>query len=225
MLARVGGGGQHRAVRRDNLQRLKVVAGQAVSPGGHPDAAAEREAGDADGRAGAAWHRAALGREAVVEVDKPGARADRGGRAGHGDRLQVGDVDDQAARARPAGVAVPARAGRERDAELTDERQAGRYVGRALHVGDARGLLAVEAGVEQQLCRGVAGVAGTDQRAGQVLGEGGPVGRGRTGRAGEEAGRGDRPVDRGAGDSRHGDRGGPARGDAEERAALQRTLC
>ena len=225
-----GSGGEHRAVRRDNLQGLKVVTGQAVRPGGYADATAERQAGDADGRAGAARHRAALGRQAVVEVDEPGARADRRGRAGHGDRLQVGDVDDQPARPRPAGVAVTTGAGRERDAELADERQARRHVMRVLHVRDPRRALTVEPGVEQQAGVPVAGVAGTDQRAGQVLGEGGPVGGSRACRACEDAGWGERTVDRsagdrGAGDYGYGDRSGSACGDTEECAALQRTLC
>ena len=224
VMVRVGGGGEHRAVRRDDLQRLEVVAGQAVGPGGYPDAAAERQAGDADRRAGAG-HRTALGREAVVEVDQPGARADGGARAGHGDRLQVTDVDDQPARARPAGVAVPAGARGERHAELADERQARRHVVRVPHVGDARRALAVEPRVEEQARGPVAGVTRTDQRACQVPAEGGPVGRDLAGRAGEDAGRGKVPAGRGAGHSGCGDHGGPAGGDAEERAALQRTLC
>ncbi len=210
MVAWVGGSGQQRPVRRDDLQALQIVAGQAVGPGSHPDAAAQGQPGDAHRGADTARDRAALGREALIEVDEPGARADRRGRPAHGDRGEVADVDDQPARPRPAGVAVAAGTGGERDAELAGERQARRHVGRIIHVGDRGRLQHVEPGIEQQLGGRVTGVTGPDQRACQVLGERGPVRRGRAGR--------------GARDARHGD-GGDASGDAEEGTAPQRTPC
>jgi hypothetical protein len=173
--------GQRLAVSGDDLQGLQVVASQAVSPGRHAHAAAKGQAGQADGRAGPAWYRPALGREAVVEVDEPDAGPERRRRPGHRHRLQVRHVDDQPAGRRPAGVAVPAAARRELELELAHERQAGGHVVRALDVGDARRAQVVEPGIEQQPGGVVAGVAGADQGPGQVLGQRAPVGRGRPG--------------------------------------------
>ena len=179
VLVRVGGGGEHRAVRRDDLQRLKVVAGQPVGPGGHPDAAAERQAGDADGRAGAARHRAALGREAVVEVDEPGARADRRGRAGYGDRLEVADVDDQ-----PAACPTSRRSCARRSGPRTGRRTCGRTPGTSTRrARSSRRRSRPGAGRRTGGRTAAVRCRSWSRRDGpacpQVLGEGGPVGRGR----------------------------------------------
>ena len=167
------------AVGRDDLQRLHVVAGQAVGAGHHPDAAAQGEAGDADRRAGPARHPAAVRRQPVVEVDQPGPRADGGGAPADVHPGHPGHVDDQAAGRGPARVAVPATPGRDRDAELAHEGQAGRYVVRVAAIRDAGRMQRVESRVEQPLGHGVGGLTRTDQGAGQVVAEGGPVGRGR----------------------------------------------
>ena len=176
LLARAAG--PDLAVGRDDLQGLHVVAGQPVGAGHHPDAAAEREAGDADRRAGPAGHRAAVRRQAAVEVDQPGAGPDGRGAPADVHPGHPGHVDDQAAGRGPARVAVPAAAGGHRDAVLADEGQAGRHVVRVAAVGDAGRVQLVEARVEQPLGHGVARLARADQRPGQVMAEGRPVGGG-----------------------------------------------
>ena len=215
VLLRAGVDVQHRSVGGDDLHLLQAVAGQTVGPRGHADAAAERQPGDADGRAGPARHRPVLGRQRVVEVDQPGAGADHRGRAGHGHGPEVLHVDDQPAGvAGVAAVAVPAGPGGERDLELAHERDARRHVVRALHVGDAGRALPVEPRVEQQAVGVVGGLARPDQGPGQIAGERGPVGWRRPGRTGGDAGRhgpvqwrggsGDRGVDDfGDGDGGH----------------------
>jgi len=116
--------GDEASVCGHDLHAEKCVGRCPEQPRRVPDAAAEREPGDADRRARPAGHGAALGGQPLVEVDEPGARADGGRRAGHGDRLELADVDDQPARSRPARVAVAARPDGERHAEPAGERQA-----------------------------------------------------------------------------------------------------
>jgi hypothetical protein len=132
-----------------------------------------------------------------VEVDQPGPRA-RGDGPGCGvdpHRGHRGDVDDQPGGGGPAGVAVAAAPGRDRKPVLADEGQAGGDVLRGTAVGDPGRPEAVEPGIEQPRILQVRGRPRPDERAGQVLSQRPPVGRGngpgaagRAGPAGRQGG-------------------------------------
>ena len=104
------------AVGGDDPERDDVVGGRAELPRGEADAAAECETADPDGRARSGRDPAAAGRQSCLDVDQACAGADRrDARRAERDRAQPAEVADDAARRRVAGVAVPARADRERD--------------------------------------------------------------------------------------------------------------
>src|SRR5207342_3205631 len=108
--------GEGRAVGGHDLQRGDVVRGRSQRPPGEAHAAAQREAADADRRARAARDGEAPVGQAGVHVDEAVARAHLHRRAVGRDHdgVQAGEVDDQPAlHRRVAGVAVPARAGRD----------------------------------------------------------------------------------------------------------------
>ena len=60
----------HDAVRRHDLDRRHLVARQPVGPGEHADATTQGQAGDAHGRARAAWQEEALRGQLAVDVDQ-----------------------------------------------------------------------------------------------------------------------------------------------------------
>lgn len=138
-------------------------------------AAAEGEAGDADGGAGAAGDRQTAAGEALVDVDELGARADRAVRPDAGQRR---DVDDEASvPARPARVRVTAAADGDGGARAAGEGQALTDVRLVPDVGDGRGLQTVEAGVVELTGGRIGGVLGPYETAVEALGQGGEVRR------------------------------------------------
>ncbi len=136
MAAGVGGHGA--AVGEDDIERPQIVAGQAIDPGEHADAAAEGQTGDTDCRARPAGDGLAVRCEPAVEVDQVEAGTHRYGVGAETHRVHFGDVDDEAVGdAGPAAVAVTARPHADREFEPGDEAQAGGHVGVSLAVGDA----------------------------------------------------------------------------------------
>ena len=105
-------------VGRDHHEPRDVVGRQPERPRGEAVAAAEREPAEADGRARAAGHRAAVAGERVHDLDHVRARADARAAAAavDGDRPQPPQVDDDAfVERRVAGVGMPAGARRHAD--------------------------------------------------------------------------------------------------------------
>jgi hypothetical protein len=170
--------GPRDAVGRHDIKGPEIVTGQAVEPAQGADPAAEGEPGDSHRRAGAAWHRLALRGQAAVEVDEvdAGADGDRVGPELH--RVHFRDVEDEpVADAGPAPVAVAAGAHPDGQLELDHERDAGRDVGVALAVGNARRLQRVPLRAEELFGEVVAGLAWQVQLAGgQLLAQRVPVG-------------------------------------------------
>ena len=131
----------------DDLQAFDVVAGQAERTRREADAAAERQARDADCRAGAGRDRYAVRIELRVDVDQLRAGADHGALPAGGDvdLAQAADVDDHAGRRRVAAVAVPTRAGDDMDAVLAGPEQRLLDVAGVRAVDDGVGVDRVEA--------------------------------------------------------------------------------
>ena len=150
---------QGAAVSRDDLKRPQVVRGQTVDPGQHADPAAERQSGDADGGAGAAWHSFAVCGQPAVEVDEVDAGPNGDGAGPERHRVHLGYIEDQAARdAGPAAVAMAARPHPDREAELRHEAQAQGDVSGRLAISDARRLQRVVLRGEQFVRLDVAGL-------------------------------------------------------------------
>jgi hypothetical protein len=107
--------------------------------------------------------------EGGVDVDQPRSGADHRRAVGaYRDIPQRREVDDDAVvRGREAGVAVPAGAGRERDAAAAHAPDRGADIGGRGDPGDRGRLAGAERRVERLGGRVVAGVAGAQQPAGQ----------------------------------------------------------
>ena len=181
-IRRAAGGADH-PVGGDDPQRLQVVAAQPERAGQYPDAAAEGEAGDAHCGARPARHGQAPRGQPVVEVDQMDAGADGDRPGADVEVVDRGDVHDQAAVDRgPAAVAVPAGAGRHRQAEFPHEVHARAHVAGGRAVRDAGRPLGVEPRVEQFLGRRVHLAARPDQLVrGQRSPQRRPVGHARGG--------------------------------------------
>ena len=148
--AAVGAGGQRPAVRRDDVQRLPACRRSARRPG-RSRRRRRRGPGRRCRRSGRS-RRARRGpwppgrcRSRSAGCPRPRSRSCR--RPGTPLRFSTSMI--RPVLDRVAGVAVPAGAGGELDAELADERQAGRHVVRVLHVGDPGRVAPVEPRVEQ----------------------------------------------------------------------------
>ena len=107
-------------VRRDDRQLLDVVGREPVLPSRPAVAAAQREPGDADGRAGAARDHQVPVVQLRVDVDQLGACPDqRGAAAVRLDEVHAAHVHhDARARRRVAAVGVPAGAANDANAVL-----------------------------------------------------------------------------------------------------------
>ena len=137
-------------VGRDDGEAGDVVGGQPERARGEPVAAAEREPAEADGRARAAGHRAAVARERVDDLDHVRARADARAPAAavDRDRAQAPQVDDDAVvDRRVAGVGVAARARRDADVVAVGPAQHGLDVAAVERLDDRVGPGAVVAPV------------------------------------------------------------------------------
>ena len=105
----------HRAaVGEHDLGGDQRVRGQPVEAAEDPEPAAERQPGDADGRAAARRDRDAVGVERVVDVAQERAGADRRPPVGDGHGAHRRHVDQHARGRGAPGEAVPAAAHRER---------------------------------------------------------------------------------------------------------------
>ena len=150
-------------VRRDDLCRDEIVAGE--TPGSREDAHAtsEREPGDADRRAAARGNALAARRDGVIQVDEPRTSTHCHAIALHVDRGHAADVDDQTCASRPPGVAMAAAAQRERNAVSACEAHA---LPDVLCCGAARDRLRsnpVEARVVEDARGVVGGIARSDE--------------------------------------------------------------
>lgn len=133
----LGVDGADRAVGRDDVDGLDLVAGQPVRAGEHSDSPAERQSRHADGRTRAGRNGASLVGNCGVDVDQLRAGADRRGAvAADAHVSEVAQVDHQGPRyvragsasGRPAGVIVSARPHRDRHVVVRREFQACRDV-------------------------------------------------------------------------------------------------
>ncbi len=104
------------AVGGDDPQRDDIVRGRSPGARREADAAAEREAGDADGRARAGGDRGSVRRELRVDVDQSRAGADRRASVRDADPAQAPEIDDEPVARRIARVTVTARASDDRNA-------------------------------------------------------------------------------------------------------------
>ena len=162
--------GRGGAVGEHDVERPEIVARQSVDAGQHADAAAESQAGDADGRAGPAGHGPAARCQPAVEVDQVDAGADGDCVGPEAHRVHFGDVDDQAAGdAGPAAVAMAARPGADRELNLVTKLMQAATSALRLAVGDAGRLQRVELRAEQLLGEVVAGLAGPQELMGGQL--------------------------------------------------------
>ena len=156
-------------VGEHDLRRAQAVRGQPVQAAEDPEAAAEREAGDADGRAAAGRDRAPAGVERVVDRAQPRAGADRRALALDADRVQRRDVDDDALRGRAAREAVPAAANRQRQPCRAGEGERRGDVRRARAQDDRSRADVFEAGERRPPQRVVGGRAGPHDLTGDGL--------------------------------------------------------
>src|SRR5436190_5908308 len=165
--------GEQAAVRGDDLHTAHVVAGEAELPRRVADAAAEREAGDADGRARSTGDRHAVRVELRVDVDQLRARSDDCGPAvgGERDRVQAAYVEHDAGRRRVAPVAVPAGARNDVDAVLAGPAHGRDDVRRVRAVDDRTWVDRVEPRALEQSRVRVGGRSGRDDRALDAPGE------------------------------------------------------
>src|SRR5207237_1071107 len=91
------------SVRCHDLELEDVVAGESPRARGEPEAAAEREPAHADGRARPGRNGETATRKRRVDVDHPGARADRRVSVGiQVDPGQLPEIDDEPVRRRVA---------------------------------------------------------------------------------------------------------------------------
>jgi len=130
----------HVSAREHDLRARHLITGQPVSAPKHPEPSAERQAGDADGGAAAARDGSFVRRERVVDGCESCSRPDRDNRGIEGDGVEAAGVDEDSARARPAGEAMPAAADREGLALTPRQRQRLYDVCGAAAPRDQRGL-------------------------------------------------------------------------------------
>ncbi len=157
---------EHPAVSGDDRQLLDRIAGEAELPRREAVASSEGEPGNSDcrARAGGNGHAGAI--ECFVDVEQASSGADPGRvRARDSDPRQPRDVHDEAARTRVTPVAVSARAGSDANSVLL--RPAHRFgdVLCRLAIGDGKRPRPVEAGVEEESSRRVAGARTGDEVA------------------------------------------------------------
>lgn len=98
----------HAAVGQYDLCSDQAIAGQSVLSSEQADAAAEREAGDADGRSAPGRQCPAVRVQRGVDLSQAGAGADRRDAVGgHGDVVQLGEVEHDSVGRRTSGEAMP----------------------------------------------------------------------------------------------------------------------
>ena len=133
-------------VGQDHLGCAQRVGGQPVEAAEEPEPAAQREAGDADGRAAPGRDRHAVSVELVVDVAEQRARPDRRPPVGDRHAVERRDVDQHAVRRGAAAEAVPAAARRDRQSVRRGMLEGGSDVAWIAARDDRLGLDVSEAG-------------------------------------------------------------------------------